>query len=75
MPNHSKDEKRAADMNGDAASHARTATEQTAREPATTPRGHLGGAKGGPARARALTPEQRSAIARIAASARWKKGD
>ena len=32
------------------------------------------GAKGGPARANALTPEQRTEIARTAASARWKKG-
>jgi hypothetical protein len=31
------------------------------------------GAKGGPARAKALTPAQRSEIASIAASARWKK--
>lgn len=31
------------------------------------------GKKGGPARAKALTPEQREEIARIAAEARWKK--
>ena len=31
------------------------------------------GRKGGPARARSLTDEQRSEIARIAAAARWKK--
>lgn len=31
------------------------------------------GTKGGPARAASLTPEQRSEIARVAASARWKK--
>ena len=31
------------------------------------------GAVGGPARAKVLTPEQRSEIAREAASARWKK--
>jgi hypothetical protein len=31
------------------------------------------GKKGGPARAAALTPEQRSEIARLAATARWKK--
>jgi hypothetical protein len=37
-------------------------------------RGRSGGAKGGPARAAALTAEQRSEIARVAASARWKKG-
>ena len=33
------------------------------------------GVVGGPARAKALTPAQRSEIASIAASARWKKGD
>jgi hypothetical protein len=33
-----------------------------------------GGLKGGVARARSLTPEQRKAIAKKAASARWKKG-
>jgi hypothetical protein len=38
-------------------------------------RAHKGGTKGGPARARALSPEQRSEIARTAASARWKKSD
>jgi hypothetical protein len=44
------------------------------REPtAKQVRAHKGGAKGGPARAKALTPEQRAAIARTAASARWKK--
>jgi hypothetical protein len=32
------------------------------------------GKRGGPARAAALTPEQRSEIARVAAAARWKKG-
>jgi hypothetical protein len=36
-------------------------------------RAHKGGTKGGPARAKSLTPEQRSEIARTAASARWKK--
>ncbi|MCC6197760.1 MAG: hypothetical protein IT518_25195 [Burkholderiales bacterium] len=33
--------------------------------------GRLGGAKGGAARARVLTPEERSAIARNAALKRW----
>jgi hypothetical protein len=33
------------------------------------------GASGGPARAKALTAEQRAEIARIGASARWKKSD
>lgn len=35
--------------------------------------GRKGGLKGGASRAVALTPEQRSEIARIAAQARWKK--
>lgn len=34
--------------------------------------GHLGGLKGGTARARKLSPERRSAIARRAARARWR---
>ena len=36
--------------------------------------GRLGGQKGGRARARKLTPEQRQEIARKAAHARWGKG-
>jgi hypothetical protein len=32
-----------------------------------------GGAKGGKARAKALTPKQRAEIARLGAEARWKK--
>ena len=35
--------------------------------------GKLGGRKGGPARTKKLTPEQRKAIAQKAARARWKK--
>jgi hypothetical protein len=35
--------------------------------------GHAGGVKGGPARARKLSAEERSAIARAAANARWHK--
>jgi hypothetical protein len=36
-------------------------------------RARKGGRRGGPARAKKLTPEQRAEIARTAASARWKK--
>jgi hypothetical protein len=36
-------------------------------------RASIAGAKGGPARAKILTPEQRSEIASLAAAARWKK--
>lgn len=35
--------------------------------------GRRGGLKGGTARAATLTPKQRSEIAKVAASARWKK--
>lgn len=42
-------------------------------ETALTKRASKAGTKGGPARAKALTPQQRSEIASIAATARWKK--
>lgn len=35
--------------------------------------GHLGGLKGGKARAEKLSPERRKEIARMAATARWSK--
>ena len=40
----------------------------------TVERATKAGKVGGPKRAAALTPEQRSDIARLAADARWKKG-
>jgi hypothetical protein len=43
------------------------------KNPAAVELGRLGGKKGGKARASKLTPEQRSAIARKAAAARWKR--
>jgi hypothetical protein len=43
------------------------------KNPAAVALGKLGGAKGGRARAKALTSEQRADIARLAAQARWKK--
>ncbi len=49
------------------------ATGDETPEAKTVVRARKAGAAGGPARARALTPEQRSEIAREAASARWKK--
>lgn len=42
-------------------------------EASTVTRARKGGRKGGAARAKALTREQRSEIARVAALARWKK--
>jgi hypothetical protein len=43
------------------------------KNPAAVALGKLGGAKGGPARAAALSPKKRSSIAKKAASARWSK--
>jgi hypothetical protein len=43
------------------------------KNPAAVQLGRLGGKKGGIARAKKLTAEQRSAIARKAAQARWRK--
>ena len=50
-------------------------TGETAEEEhaAAVERGSKGGKKGGKARKEALTPEQRSEIARKAAEARWHK--
>lgn len=43
------------------------------KNPAAVALGSLGGKKGGAARAKALTPEKRSEIAKKAAAGRWKK--
>jgi hypothetical protein len=42
------------------------------KNPAAVALGRLGGAKGGPARAAALTSNRRTEIARKAAKSRWK---
>ena len=47
--------------------------EPDTRNPHAVALGSLGGKKGGPARAKKLTPEQRREIARRAAQARWSK--
>ncbi len=53
----------------DIASGEKTEAEKTVNEK----RASKAGKKGGPARAKALTPSQRSEISSIAAQARWKK--
>jgi len=80
MPKRSSSSKRAPDTNERAANVVAAATGQPRRakkstkrkNPAAVALGRLGGAKGGKARSAALTPEQRSEIARKAAAARWK---
>ena len=44
-----------------------------AKNPAAVALGRLGGLKGGKARAEALSPQKRRAIAKKAATARWRK--
>jgi hypothetical protein len=70
--------KRPTDLNRLAASIVDEATgnapdPDAGKNPAAVALGRLGGAKGGAARAAKLTPEQRSAIARRAAEARWER--
>ena len=47
--------------------------EDSTKNPAAVALGRLGGLKGGKARAKKLTPEQRKEIAKKAARARWGK--
>ena len=44
------------------------------KDPAAVSLGRKGGLKGGPARAKAMTPKQRAASAKKAAAARWGTG-
>ncbi len=48
-------------------------TQETTAKSPTPNRRHIGGLKGGAARAKALSPEDRAEIARAASLARWKK--
>ena len=64
--------KHVADIATGAAEDRPTAKDQ-GKDPAAVDLGRRGGLKGGKARADKLTAEQRTEIARIAASSRWKK--
>jgi hypothetical protein len=72
MPKRSS-KKRPQDVNVLAASIVEEATGESGKNPHAVALGRLGGKKGGPARAKKLTPEQRKEIARKAARARWGK--
>lgn len=83
MPNRSSKRKRPKDANLLAKKIVDIATgededrvpspEEQGKNPAAVALGRLGGKKGGKARARALSAEQRKEIARKAAKARWNK--
>jgi hypothetical protein len=74
MPRGPKGEKRPADVIGNAVHVMRIATGETEDTPRDAAKEYArkGGLKGGKARARSLSPEQRSAIAKKAASKRWR---
>lgn len=59
---------------GDIATGQVADTVDDGKDPVAVERGRLGGVKGGPLRSETLTEEQRRAIARKAAQARWGKG-
>jgi hypothetical protein len=61
------------DINQIAALVTSLSTDAPAKNPNAVALGKLGGKKGGPARAKALSKKRRSEIARAAAKARWKK--
>jgi hypothetical protein len=72
MPNRtSKDANQIAKSIVDAVSEA--SHEYPAKNSAAVALGRLGGKKGGPARAKALTAKRRAEIAKQAAKARWRK--
>jgi hypothetical protein len=73
MPRGPKGEKRPADVIGNAVHVMRIATGEMEEPRGKAPKRAIGGKRGGNARARALTPEERSKIAQAAAAARWKK--
>ena len=73
MPRGPKGEKRPADVIGNAVHVMRIATGEIEEPLGKAPKRAKGGLKGGKARAAALTPQQRSEIARAASAARWKK--
>jgi hypothetical protein len=73
MPKGPQGQKRPADVIGNAVHVMRIATGQIEDTTSKAPARAKGGKKGGKARAKALTPQQRAEIASAAASARWKK--
>jgi hypothetical protein len=79
MPTGPKGQKRPADVIGNAIRVAKIATgeieETAAPDDGKDKAAQALGKKGGAARAKSLTPEQRAEIAKKAAEKRWKKTD
>ena len=74
MPRGPNGERRPADVVGCAVTVARIATGEDDETSYEKPERVKSGKAGGKARAEALTPAKRRAIARQAAAARWKRG-
>ena len=62
-----------AEATGQAPAEDPTKSPTKEKNPAAVALGHLGGLKGGPARAKKLSAKKRKAIAKKAAEVRWKK--
>jgi hypothetical protein len=75
MPKGPKGQKRPGDVVGAAVMVGKIATGEIEEETLDPAKEHMrkGGEKGGAARAKALTPEERSRIAKKAAKSRWHK--
>jgi hypothetical protein len=76
VPKEPKGENRPADVIGNAVHVMRIATgeiEDITPEKQGKGYARKGGLRGGKARAKSLTPQQRAEIARLTAEARWKK--
>ncbi len=73
MPRGPKGEKRPADAIGNAIMIAKIATGEIDEPSVATQAAATLGQRGGKARAASLTAKKRSAIAKLAAEARWKK--
>ena len=74
MPRGPKGEKRPGDVIGAAIMVGRIATGEIEEPAGKAPNRAKGGREGAKVRARILSPEERSEIARAAAATRWKKG-
>jgi hypothetical protein len=73
MPKGPRGQKAPADVIGAAIMTARIATGEIEEMLPTAPKRAIGGKAGGKARAERLSPEQRQAIARKGAQARWSR--
>ncbi len=75
MPKGPRGEKRPADVVGAAVKTMKVLTGEVEEDVGAAPKRAKGGRKGGKARAKVLTAEERAKIAHLGAAARWKKGD